>query len=301
MARSFFQRRDVAGGGTPESRGDMSASLGAAECDEHAGSMAVIAADHEGMAGRDSSADTQRLRPEERIVSSTQPRLAEQLDGDPGPLGKWRRRSSIGVGLVVMLGIGVAIGVVAHSTGVSQARFRASRAQASSLKSQVAVLKSHLSGLQAQVITDNSALTTARKRAASAQKTANANAAAAYKARETSLQATYQAKQASLGSQERTVASEQNTLKQELGEVQANTISASGVYVVGRDIKSGTWHTTGDGGQGGNSCYYATLGSTDTSNIIDNNSFDGPETVDMNGAYALEINGSCTWQLIPGS
>ena len=68
------------------------------------------------------------------------------------------------------------------------------------------------------------------------------------------------------------------------GELQANSISADGVYVVGKDIKSGTWHTNGDGGQTDSECYYASLNSTNTENIADNNNFDGPETVDVSGA-----------------
>jgi hypothetical protein len=82
----------------------------------------------------------------------------------------------------------------------------------------------------------------------------------------------------------------QHQLQQEQGVVARNTISADGVYVIGKDIASGTYHTTG-----GNQCYYATLGSTDTSNILDNNIINGPATVDVSGAYALDISGGCTW------
>ena len=78
---------------------------------------------------------------------------------------------------------------------------------------------------------------------------------------------------------------------------QATQISSSGVYVVGQDITAGTWHTSGDGGQTGNECYYALLSSSNTSDIIDNNNFDGPETVSTSGAYALDIDGPCTWSL----
>ena len=73
---------------------------------------------------------------------------------------------------------------------------------------------------------------------------------------------------------------------------QATQISADGVYVVGQDIAGGTWHTSG-----GQQCYEATLGSTDTSNIIDNNNFTGPDTVSLAGAKAFNISGGCTWQL----
>jgi hypothetical protein len=76
---------------------------------------------------------------------------------------------------------------------------------------------------------------------------------------------------------------------------QAIQISSSGVYVVGEDIAAGTWHTSGDGGQTADACYYATLNSTNTNDIINNNNFDGPEPVDLSsGVHALEMNGPCT-------
>jgi outer membrane receptor protein involved in Fe transport len=71
---------------------------------------------------------------------------------------------------------------------------------------------------------------------------------------------------------------------------EATQISQDGVYVVGQDIPGGTWHTSG-----GSQCYEATLGSTDTSNIIDNNNFTGPDTVSLAGAKAFDISGGCTW------
>jgi hypothetical protein len=72
---------------------------------------------------------------------------------------------------------------------------------------------------------------------------------------------------------------------------EATQISADGVYVVGQDIPGGTWHTSG-----GQQCYEATLGSTDTSNIIDNNNLTGPDTVSLAGAAAFQIQGGCTWR-----
>ena len=72
---------------------------------------------------------------------------------------------------------------------------------------------------------------------------------------------------------------------------EATQISADGVYVIGQDIPGGTWHTSG-----GSQCYEATLGSTDTNNIIDNNNFTGPDTVSLAGANAFNISGGCTWQ-----
>ena len=180
------------------------------------------------------------------------------------------------------------------STGVSQAKYNASRAQVSSFKSQV-------SGLQTQVGTDNAAVATARTNAADAQQTANANAAAAYKSKQASLAQTYQSKEATLAATQKTAAGDQQTLNQELGQVQANTMSSDGTFVVGQDIKAGTYHTNGSGNAGANDCYYATLNSTDGSltSIIANGNFDGPETMDLSGVYAFQVNGPCTWVLVP--
>lgn len=43
--------------------------------------------------------------------------------------------------------------------------------------------------------------------------------------------------------------------------------------------------------------------STDGSiySIIGNGNFDGPETISLSGVYAFQVNGPCTWNLIPGS
>ena len=126
-----------------------------------------------------------------------------------------------------------------HAIGVSQATYNASQAQVSSLKSQV-------SGLQTQVSNDNASVAIATHNAATAQQTANANAAAAYKGKE-AASATYQSKEATLAATQQTANQEAATLKQELGQVQANTINGDGTYVVGQDIKGGTYHTNGSG------------------------------------------------------
>jgi hypothetical protein len=89
-------------------------------------------------------------------------------------------------------------------------------------------------------------------------------------------------------------------LNRELGVVAASTISQDGVYVVGKDIPSGIYHTSGAGANSspGGACYFATLNSTNTGDISDNNNFNGPETVDLSGAYAFQISGGCTWHKI---
>ena len=229
--------------------------------------------------------------------------ITRQLPRDSGPAGeslrKWPKRLAICGGLVLALGVGVGIGEAGHPTGISQATYNASQAQVSTLKGQVSNLKGQVSGLQAQVSSDSAAVTTAQNKAATAQQSANANAATAYKGKEAALAQAYQGKEATLSAEQQTANQQEATLKQELGQVQASSISGDGVYVVGQDIKAGTWHTNGSGNTGANDCYFATLNSTNTTDIADNNNFDGPETVDVAGAYAFQISGPCTWVLVP--
>ena len=78
-----------------------------------------------------------------------------------------------------------------------------------------------------------------------------------------------------------------------LGELRANSIRAHGKYVVGHDIKSGTWHTVGDGGASGSQCAYLVFSSVGKPSIP--NFFDGPWTVNLSGAYGFVIYGPCTW------
>lgn len=218
---------------------------------------------------------------------------AHEIPQDTAPRRrKWwsGRRLAYGGGLVAALVVGIGIGAATKSTGISQATYNASQAHVSSLQSQVASANGKVSGLQAQVSSDNAAVTTAQNKAATAVSKANAAAQQAYASREAGLNqkyATYNAQNAAL--------------QKEIGNVNASQISASGVYVVGQDIKSGTWHTNGDNGVGGNACYYAVLNnnSGSISSIASNNNFDGPETVSVSGYYGLQISGPCAWVLVP--
>jgi hypothetical protein len=251
------------------------------------------------------------------MSGNTTEQLPQQLEPEPRPprrWGKWPRRLAFGIGALVLIGIGASIGAGAKTTGISTTTYNASQAKVSALEGQVSTLNGQMSGMQTQVSNDNAALTTAQTKATHATAIANANAAAAYKNREAALSATYQSKEASLAStyqsKEATLAATQHTanseaaqLKQELGQVQANTISGDGVYVVGKDIKAGTWHTNGSGNTGQNDCYLAVLTSStntsDVNNIAFNNNFDGSETVDLSSAYAFDVSGPCSWSLVP--
>lgn len=151
--------------------------------------------------------------------------------------------------------------------------------------------------LRVELATDHGKITDDRTRLRGAQAREQAARAAAQNALATARRqvlAQYRTKLAALGQQQSTLAAKER-LNAELGRIQASKISADGVYVIGQDITGGTWHTSGGGGGGGFQCYYALLASDNTSDIIDNNNFSGPETVSTAGAHALEISGGCTW------
>ena len=198
--------------------------------------------------------------------------------------GTVRRRVLIGVALVVALGVGIAIGAAAAS---NTSALNAANSQVSSLKGQASALRGQMATLEGQVSSLNDSVTSWKGQAEHATATADAKAAAAYAARNSAL-----------NQQAATLKQQQKTVAAEMGQLQANQISGDGVYVVGKDIKSGTWHTNGSGNTGQNDCYFATLNSTDTNNIADNNNFDGAETVDVSGAYAFQVSGPCTWVLV---
>jgi type IV secretory pathway VirB10-like protein len=194
------------------------------------------------------------------------------------PRRRGLRIAGLVVGGLALLFIGVGIGNASGGSSIPGYQHQVSRAHAS-LKTERASLKTEQASLAAEQGQVQSA------QAAAQTATAKADAKA---------QAQYAGKVAALKQQQQTVAKEARTLKAEQGQIQANTISADGVYVVGKDISPGTWHTSGDGG-GGDQCYYATLNSTNTSDISDNNNFDGPETVNLSGVVAFDISGPCTW------
>jgi len=198
---------------------------------------------------------------------------------------RWPKRAGIAVLVAAAMLAGVGIGSSANNNAGALASARSAQAslrtQVSTLNGQAGTLKTQLATAQAQ----------ARNAVAAATAAADAKAASAYAARNAALSQ----QTATLRQQQATLAQQQQAVKAQMGQLQASQISGDGVYVVGKDIQGGVYHTNGSGNTGANDCYYATLNSTDTSNIADNNNFDGPETVDVSSAYAFQINGPCTW------
>jgi multidrug efflux pump subunit AcrA (membrane-fusion protein) len=200
----------------------------------------------------------------------------------PAKRGLLRKLGLTAAGVVLLL-IGVGIGAAASG---NQAKVNRLQAQLSTADAKLQTARSQEATDRSQVAKDRSQVATAQANEATAKvNEQNAQAIANRKAA-----ATYASKLAA-------VTALQRTLDRQEGIVQANTISQDGVYVVGQDIKPGTYHTSGNGGGILNQCYYATLSSTNTGDIIDNNNFNGPETVDVSGAYAFQIAGGCTWTL----
>lgn len=196
---------------------------------------------------------------------------------------------------------GIAVGALLAGTGIGASvnshagELESAKTANVSLHGQISSLQGQVSSLHGRVTSLQGQLTAAQAKASNAvaiaTTAANAKAAAAYATRNSALAqqaATLKREQAILGQQ-------QQAVKAQMGELQATQISGDGVYVVGKDIQSGVYHTNGSGNSGANDCYFATLNSTDTANIADNNNFDGAETVDVSSAYAFEVNGPCTW------
>jgi hypothetical protein len=209
-------------------------------------------------------------------ASPTSPPVSDHPVQPPKAQRRWPKRVGMGAALVVALGVGAAIG----ATGASNtSAVNAANQKLAAAQRQLGTLRSQVSTLQSQATTLHAQYQQAKTSAQNATTIADQKASIAWTTRN-----------AQLDQKAATLKQQQATLNAQTGAVAANTISQDGVYVVGRDIKGGTWHTTG-GGQ----CYYAKLGSTDTSNIIDNNNITGPATVDLGGAYAFDISGGCTW------
>lgn len=204
---------------------------------------------------------------------------------DPGGVAarqrRWPKRTAVAAAVIVALLAGVGIGSASNSNAGA---LNTAHRNLDTAKRNLSTAGRNLAAARSQVSTLRAEYSTAQTQAQQATTTANSKAKAAYAARNAALDA----RSKSLGQRARTIRAAE-------GELQSSRISSDGVYVVGKDIKPGTYHTNGDGGQTDNECYYATLNSTSTSDISDNNNFDGPETVDVSGAYAFQINGPCTW------
>lgn len=80
--------------------------------------------------------------------------------------------------------------------------------------------------------------------------------------------------------------------KQELPETKPSI--DDGIYEIGNDIQPGKYKTAG-----GENCYYARLGSLDSSDIISNHFGPGPKVVQVKKTdVAFESSGCGSWKLV---
>jgi hypothetical protein len=183
--------------------------------------------------------------------------------GSDRPRRRWLKPAGITAAVIVALLAGVGIG-----------------ARANSHAGTVSTLRHELTITQGRLTSSQDSVSSWQSKA----QQATAQAATAYAARNAALDQ----RAATLKHREQALAAAE-------GRLQASSVSGDGVYVVGKDIKPGLYHTRGSGDTGQDDCYYATLNSTSTNDIADNNNFDGAETIDVSGAYAFQISGPCTW------
>ena len=159
--------------------------------------------------------------------------------GTPGKVARhWYKSRWILAATALILGLCIVIGVEAAAIGAANAR-------ATAAQNKLTTAQSALSAAQSEAKTAQDALSAAQAGLA-ARKTALDAAAAAVAARE-----------AKVGAAEKAA--------------QANTFAGEGTYLVGTDVKPGTYKADASTG-----CYWARLKSLDTSDIIDNQNTDGP-------------------------
>lgn len=87
------------------------------------------------------------------------------------------------------------------------------------------------------------------------------------------------------------------SIKAEERQIAANTVPGDGVFVVGEDIKAGTYRTSGPSSGGIGSCYYAfKTGTGSDADIIDNNLIDGQATVTLKTGQIFETKSCSEWK-----
>lgn len=191
--------------------------------------------------------------------------------GEP-PKGPRRlsRRAGIGIGAALVAGgiIGALIAVAATPDPTTSKAYVSLQALAASQSASIRSQSGTIDNLQSQVDSDS------------------AQAAA------------LSAAQASVQAQASAVASEQAAVQSAQAVVVQNQIG-HGVFVVGKDVKAGTYHTTGPDGSNFSGCYYEWKGSTDANaQIIDNNISQGPATATLTDGQVFTTNGCSAWQKI---
>jgi TolA-binding protein len=190
---------------------------------------------------------------------------------------------AIVLGAFILMGIGAAMGKTKTVTKVDTSGANTARLQLAATEGKLAAAQGNVNALQQQITSQQATIK---------QLQDNAGAVAAQKAQLDQLQAknTQQADQqkAQLQQQLDGVTAQKQQLDQRQAAANASTFS-DGLYQVGKDIQAGQYHS-----DGGSTCYWAKLRSSDTSDIANNNMSSGPQTITINSAY-FTSNGCGTW------
>lgn len=89
----------------------------------------------------------------------------------------------------------------------------------------------------------------------------------------------------------------QSAIKAEETEIAENTVPGDGVFVVGDDIKAGTYKTAGPSSSGIDTCYWAfKTGTGSDADIVDNNLVQGQATVTLRAGQIFETQSCQDWK-----
>lgn len=103
-------------------------------------------------------------------------------------------------------------------------------------------------------------------------------------------------RKASLDKRDAGLKKREKSIKSQEREVAANTVPGDGVFVVGEDIKPGTYKTSGPSADGIGSCYYAFKNGTGSdADIVDNNIVEGQATVSLSAGQIFETTSCSDW------
>lgn len=180
-----------------------------------------------------------------------------------------------------------------HSLNVQRAVFEQRQVQ-------LAEERASLNGTQATLSHQQASL--AKQQATLAQQESNLRSALATLSHDQAVLAQQQAtlnstkaqvaqQEGALKQQQSTLQGQQATLQQELDAVKA-TQFGNGLFEVGRDIKAGTYHTSG--AQAGTQCSWAQLSSDNPADAVAKNTATGPQTVTIGTPFFLS-QGCTNW------
>lgn len=119
---------------------------------------------------------------------------------------------------------------------------------------------------------------------------------AAVDARQNERKTQLDAREAELNRREDELKIREAALQTQEAAVKENTIPGEGLYVVGQDVKAGTYRTAGPSGR---PCYYAIKNGTGAdADILDNNIIEGAGSVTIKDGQVFETKGCQDWTLV---